>query len=345
MGAGLDVGVGDLAFKCNFATINDSGIVTSRRADRYFTREGPILCAAIDGIEVPRYPDYTVSCKYATEHRCGLRIRGPGLVDTISGTDPLKDNLPLLQCRLTSETTNEQSSQLSCDVVNAVSLAIHQMLTVHPLNIDRKTQGKTLANCVLLRGAGTRLQVPPFKDRHPSLHPAFGIAPTRMISGWLQCIDIFSVPPEHMLGATGDYRTDFIVKSRVALEMFQKDFVFGFLHVKAVDDAGHDGRLDLKVEFIQKVDTMIGDLMTKLSKQVEKFLIVVTGDHSTPVAFNEHSCEPVPFTIARISDVIGNTKEGPSDDVNVFSEIDSARGALGRFPGSQVMPLIVKLQN
>jgi 2,3-bisphosphoglycerate-independent phosphoglycerate mutase len=37
-----------------------------------------------------------VSVKYATEHRCGVVVRGSGLSDAISGTDPLKDNLPLL---------------------------------------------------------------------------------------------------------------------------------------------------------------------------------------------------------------------------------------------------------
>ena len=35
MGAGLDMDVGDIAFKCNLACLNrSSGIVESRRADR-----------------------------------------------------------------------------------------------------------------------------------------------------------------------------------------------------------------------------------------------------------------------------------------------------------------------
>lgn len=36
-----------------------------------------------------------MSVRYATEHRCGVVVRGPGLSDAISGTDPLRDNLPL----------------------------------------------------------------------------------------------------------------------------------------------------------------------------------------------------------------------------------------------------------
>lgn len=42
---------------------------------------------------------HVVSVKYATEHRCGVVVRGPGLSDQIGGTDPLKDNLPLLVSR------------------------------------------------------------------------------------------------------------------------------------------------------------------------------------------------------------------------------------------------------
>ena len=36
-----------------------------------------------------------MSVKYATEHRCGVVLRGTGLSDAVSGTDPLKDNLAL----------------------------------------------------------------------------------------------------------------------------------------------------------------------------------------------------------------------------------------------------------
>ena len=52
MGAGLHMEPGDIAFKSNFAVLDrDSGIVTSRRADRRFEEEGPVLCAALDGAQ------------------------------------------------------------------------------------------------------------------------------------------------------------------------------------------------------------------------------------------------------------------------------------------------------
>ena len=92
IGAGLSMQPGDIAFKSNFATMDRvTGIVTSRRADRNFEGMGPELCAALDGLKLKDFPDHSISVMYATEHRCAVRVRGPGLSDAITGTDPLKD--------------------------------------------------------------------------------------------------------------------------------------------------------------------------------------------------------------------------------------------------------------
>ena len=50
MGAGIDMQLGDIAFKCNFATLDSaSGTVISRRADRNFEDVGPLFCADLNG--------------------------------------------------------------------------------------------------------------------------------------------------------------------------------------------------------------------------------------------------------------------------------------------------------
>ena len=50
------------------------------------------------GLEIPGHHHHALRVRYATEHRCGVVIAGPGLCDRISGTDPLKDGLPLQAC-------------------------------------------------------------------------------------------------------------------------------------------------------------------------------------------------------------------------------------------------------
>ncbi len=54
------------------------------------------MCPAVSaGLKLPSFPEHSVRVQYATEHRCGVVLAGPGLSDSITGTDPLRDNLPL----------------------------------------------------------------------------------------------------------------------------------------------------------------------------------------------------------------------------------------------------------
>ena len=64
MGSGLEMQADyDIAFKCNFAYLNEeTNIVERRRVDRKFTKWGLELCPVLDGLEIPGYPDHKVSC-------------------------------------------------------------------------------------------------------------------------------------------------------------------------------------------------------------------------------------------------------------------------------------------
>ena len=51
MGSGLSMEAGDIAFKCNFAYLNeDTNIIERRRVDREFNKWGTELCNVIDGL-------------------------------------------------------------------------------------------------------------------------------------------------------------------------------------------------------------------------------------------------------------------------------------------------------
>ena len=62
---------GDIAFKCNFATLESSPsgdggdgkyVVLRHRADRRFDDLGPALCAALDGLRIPSFPQVSWGC-------------------------------------------------------------------------------------------------------------------------------------------------------------------------------------------------------------------------------------------------------------------------------------------
>ncbi|KAK2970786.1 hypothetical protein RJ640_012114 [Escallonia rubra] len=400
MGAGLAMSPGDIAFKSNFATLDEkTGIVTSRRADRHFEEEGPILCAALDGMKLPSFPQYEVRVRYATEHRCGVVVKGPKLSGNISGTDPLKDDRLLLQAEALDDT---DEAKHTAAVINELSKEISKILVAHPLNATRAAEGKNIANLVLLRGCGIRIEVSPFEEKH-GLWPCM-VAPTKIIAGLGLSLGIAILEAP---GATGDYRTLLTSKATAIanalsapLESCPNVFVpgedehkpgrpdgydFGFLHIKvAIDDAGHDKASIFKVKGLEAVDRAIGQL-ARLLWQAEsagnfQFSLCVTGDHSTPVEYGDHSFEPVPFSLCRLQDFVGavggesvlletsldsfplptvkaaedladvmrpeenkgskHTQAFRGDSVSEFNEIAAARGCLGRFPGGEMMGII-----
>lgn len=400
MGAGLAMSPGDIAFKSNFATLDEkTGIVTSRRADRHFEEEGPILCAALDRLKLPSFPQYEVRVRYATEHRCGVVVKGPKLSGNISGTDPLKDNRLLLQAQALDDT---DEAKHTAAVVNELSREISKILVSHPLNAKRAAEGKNIANFVLLRGCGIRIEVPSFEKEH-GLWPCM-VAPTKIIAGLGLSldIDILEAP-----GATGDYGTILTSKATAIakalsapLQSCPNVFVpgeeehkpgrsdgydFGFLHIKAVDDAGHDKASIFKVKALEAVDRAIGQL-ARLLWEAEKsgkfqYFLCVTGDHSTPVEYGDHSFEPVPLAMCQLKEFVGavggesavmeipldpfplpSFKAGEDlteaikiekerskqlqafsgDSVCEFNEVAAARGCLGRFPGGEMMGIIKK---
>lgn len=60
----------------------------------------------------------------------------------------------------------------------------------------------------------------------------------------------------------------------------------------------------MQVKYFEVVDKMVRQLVARLSAAEEagmaSFTLVVTGDHSTPAIFGDHSHEPVPFAIAHV---------------------------------------------
>ena len=307
---------------------------------------------------LPSFPDVTVSVRYATEHRCGVRLRGPSLSDCITGTDPLHDDLPLLPCTPTVSPPSP-SALRTCRVVTELSAAMSAALSSSPIVQQRSAAGLPVTNVVLLRGAGARLPLPAWDSRGQGR--GFAIAPTAIIAGLAMCCGLTVLPCP---GATGDYHTDLSCKAELAATALTReggaedDFSFGFVHVKAVDDAGHDRSVQRKLDWLQRADGMIGSLRRRLSSAsssspLTHYAIVVTGDHSTPVLSGDHSHEPVPLLLTAVTADGGKEEQQQGEAgsslqqllslsrgrVQSFDEVACSRGVLGRFPGAELLPL------
>jgi 2,3-bisphosphoglycerate-independent phosphoglycerate mutase len=98
---------------------------------------------------------------------------------------------------------------------------------------------------------------------------SFLIAPTCIIAGLGMTVGMDLIKVE---GATGDYFTNFNAKANACIEQL-KHYDFGFCHIKAVDDAGHDRNTDKKVYFLQEIDKMLETIVAAFLKDDENEVI------------------------------------------------------------------------
>lgn len=381
VGSGLSMNPGDVAFKCNLATMDADGRTVQKRCvsqSADFVHVARSLCKTINGARLPSFPDVKVAVHHAVGHRLAVSLRGIGLSDRISNTDPLSDHQPLLEVQPLIETPD---AIRTAAIANEVSDEFRRLLQNHPLNIKRRNQGKPAADVVLLRGAAEQIELAPFSDIH-GLH-SFLIAPTKIIQGIGITAGIEIISPH---GATGGYDTDLQSKARACVEKMSEfnqngeySYDMGIIHVKAVDEAvrekfcyttlcgcerfctnsrylilqGHDRSVTKKVYWLEQVDIMVADLLQFFGKSSRNVMfMVITGDHTTAAEHGDHTCEPVPIVFVDISPLISNhvlsgthtrTIIG-ADDCTSFDEINiGSNGSIGRFPGSEIMPTIRKL--
>jgi len=318
-GVGIDLESGDIAFRGNFASVDEKMRLTDRRAGRI--REGTDeLAKALDGLKIGRIK---VVFRAGTEHRAALVLRGRGLSPRVSDTDPHELGVEVLECK-----PLESAAKATAKVVNTFTKQAHKILKDHAVNRARTSRGEPPANVVLLRGAGVFPDLTPIPDK---LHmKAAGIAGVTLIRGMFRMVGIDVLEVE---GATGGLDTDMIAKADAALTALETyDLVI--LHIKAPDLCGHDGKASEKIHVIEKMDQMMGHLKAKLSADV---IVAMTADHSTPVAVKDHSGDPVPLT------VFG---EGVRvDGVLSFDERSVAHGSLGRLRGRELMDVLLDAAN
>ncbi|HTY89892.1 MAG TPA: 2,3-bisphosphoglycerate-independent phosphoglycerate mutase [Methanocella sp.] len=318
-GVGIDVKGGDIAFRVNFATV-ENGLVTDRRAGRISDTDQ--LAGAIN--EQVKVPGVDIIFKRSTGHRAALVLRGKGLSSAITDTDPKKEGNPIKECHATDDTPEAKHT---AEVVNSISSQVLNILDGMPANQERKKQGLPPGNAILIRGAGVVPHIPPFQERY-GLKGAV-VAAAGLIIGIGKMCGLEYLPTGSMeVESSGSSAKAKMNKALEALETY--DFVL--VNIKGADEAGHDGNFQKKTQFLSQTDAAFERL-----GQLKDVLIIVTADHSTPVSIKDHSADPVPILM-----------HGPGvrmDDVAHYNELIAYKGGLHRIIGLDVMPIALDLIN
>jgi 2,3-bisphosphoglycerate-independent phosphoglycerate mutase len=258
LGVDFELGPDDVAARGNFCSLDGAGLLTDRRAGRISTDVGRGLAkllrtVAIDGVEFFIEP--------VKEHRFAFVMRGSGLGDALTETDPHKTGVPPMPvCALKPD--SEKAAQL----VNQFVEQAHKLLAdKHP------------ANMILLRGFAKFPAVPTYPDLF-GLRAA-AIAVNGMYRGVAKLVGMT------VLKVDGDTLMD----EFATLERNWNDYDFFYLHVKKTDTAGEDGDFLRKVHVIEEVDALMPRLLA-----LKPDVVIVSGDHSSPALLKSHSWHPVP---------------------------------------------------
>ncbi|MDI6723596.1 MAG: 2,3-bisphosphoglycerate-independent phosphoglycerate mutase [Methanobacterium sp.] len=323
-GIGVEVIAGDIAFRCNFSTQNEKGIITDRRAGRI--REGTEeIAESINSMKLEGFEDVEIIFKESTGHRAVLVLRGRGLSDKVSDSDPKHDGKPP---KKVIPLDNSPEAVKTANILNKFVEKSYDILKDHPVNIKRINKGENPANVILPRGVGAVPNVPPFNEKY-GLKSAC-IAETGLIKGIGKIAGMDLIDVE---GATGGIDTDLESITKGILDTANSnDYDFILINIDGADEAGHDGEMREKLKFIEKVDSVIGEIM-----KIDDIYFILTADHATPISIMDHTGDPVPIII-----------KGPEirvDEVNKFNERAAASGGLCRIRGADVMNILMDLMN
>jgi len=342
IGANVSMKNGDLALRCNFATIGAGKKIIDRRAGRDLTsEEARVLSQAVN--KNVRLESYPVSFKFKSTigHRAVLVIksRGKPLSGKISNTDPAysriqdvgvaekKVEMVVQKCEPLDKSPE---AKVSAALVNEFVEKSHKVLENHEVNKRRVTESKLKANLILTRDAGHLL--PNFFNINEKYNVQFASLadmPVEKGISKLAGMHLVEVPPP-----SGDLKHDCLLRVGKLLRLLRSFDCF-YVHIKGPDEPAHDGKFKLKTQMIATIDKhFFGELLQKIN--LRDYIVCVTADHSTPCSLRAHSDDPVPLLIS------GNDIKG--DDLNKFSEKECRRGSLGVLEhGFELMPMLMSL--
>ncbi|MCF8011528.1 MAG: cofactor-independent phosphoglycerate mutase [Clostridiales bacterium] len=298
---GIDLGPGDISFRCNLVTLSGEGSYEEKFMEDYCAGEISseesgelieLINSKLGSSEHKFYP--------GVSYRHLMVLKGGNIEGNL--TPPHDIHGQEILSYLPAGEGNEKLKQMMKDS--------YDLLNNHPVNMSRLDNSLNPANSIWLWGEGKKPSLASFTEKY-NLRGAV-ISAVDLIKGIGMCanMEVVEVP-----GATGNVHTNFQGKAQAALKTLEQGADFIYIHLEAPDEAGHQGNLQDKITAIEEVDEKVLGKILKSLKGTE-FKVMVLPDHPTPMRTRTHSTDPVPF-------VIYNSLNEKSTDKN-FNE-DTAR--------------------
>lgn len=290
--AGIPMGPGDAAFRCNLVTLEDGDMPLEEKrilshsagsidGESAMASTGALLgdprfaaALAAAEIEIHRFPAFRqIAIQHHSDIR-GIRFAPPH--------DHLEEQAgPYLP----------NGSSRAETFAHLMRLA-HEILDHHPVTEARRRAGKLPANGIWFWAEGTAVELPSFREQYGCGGAVVSAVPLCHGIGVLRGLEMVEVE-----GATGELDTNFPGKLEAVWDKLrQYDFVC--LHLEAPDECTHNGDLPGKVQAIEWLDSrLVSPLLARLEQAGEDCRVLLLSDHKTLTATRGHDGDPVPFLL------------------------------------------------
>lgn len=205
----------------------------------------------------------------------------------------------------------------------------YDLLSVHPINVQRVKNGLRPANSIWLWGEGKKAALDDFKEKY-GLKGSM-ISAVDLLKGIAKFANMSVVNVD---GATGYIDTDFDGKVSAAISEFERGNDLVYVHIEAPDECSHRGEIENKVKSLELIDKKILEPMLNYLNGKD-YKILITADHATPLCLKTHSHDPVPFMIYNSTAM--------HDGVTLFNEVTAAGTGIKIEPGYTTMKKFIDI--
>ena len=272
----------DVAIRCNLVTLSEEEDFYEKRriidhsSGEISTEDAAVLLDAVkEGLQREGYTFYV-----GTSYR-HLLIVDQGTVMPL--TQPHDILGQVIGDKLPKDPVLREMMEKSYDI-----------LVNHPINVERKKQGKNPANSCWFWGAGTRPSLMSFAEKNHKEGAMFSAVD--LLKGIAVGTGMKVIAVE---GANGGLDTNYEGKAEAAVKALTEDGCdFVYVHVEAPDEMGHQGSVERKVQAIENLDQrVIRPLVQGLNDADCDFRMLVLPDHPTPICIRTHTGDSVPYML------------------------------------------------
>ena len=279
---GVDMEEEDIAIRCNIVTVSEEEeayedkIMIDHSSSEISTEDAAVLLQAVMDEMANETYQFSVGTSY---RHCLIWKQGKAVELT-----PPHD---ILERRIGEYLPEDK-------VLSWMQKRSYEILSVHPLNLERKAKGLHPANSLWFWGAGTKPSLDSFEKKYGK--KGVMISAVDLLKGIAVGAEMTNVTVE---GANGGLHTNYEGKAQAAVDaLTKKGYDFAYIHVEAPDEMGHQGSVERKIQAIEYLDQRIIRLVKeKMDEYGEPYRMLILPDHPTPVSVRTHTSNPVPYLL------------------------------------------------